>query len=46
VAAWALRALVAVAQAAAEHRHRLVRVSNLKQDRELARLLAFSGRGE
>jgi preprotein translocase subunit SecA len=40
---WALRAL---AQVSAERRNLFVRVQNLKQDRRLERILAFSGRGE
>ncbi len=42
----ALALLRAVAQGAAESRGRTVRMASLKQDRRLASLLAFSGRGE
>jgi hypothetical protein len=43
---FALALLRRAAQAAAEARNRDAREINLKQDRRLARLLAFSGRGE
>jgi preprotein translocase subunit SecA len=44
--AWATEWLRRVAQSAAERRHAEVRMQTLKQDRQLSRLLAFSGRGE
>ncbi len=42
----AYRGLRALAQRAAERQSLFVRVQNLKQDRRLDRVLAFSGRGE
>ena len=41
-----LAALRWLSQARAEHHHRDVRLQNVKQDRQLAKLLSFSGRGE
>jgi preprotein translocase subunit SecA len=46
IGVFALALLRRAAQAAAEARNRDAREINLKQDRRLARLLAFSGRGE
>ena len=43
---WATEVLRWVAQGAAEARHRDVRLQTLRHDRQLARMLAFSGRGE
>ena len=43
---WALVLLRRVAQSAAEARSHSARMSSLKQDRRLASMLAFSGRGE
>jgi preprotein translocase subunit SecA len=42
----AIELLRRLAQRRAEHHNRDVRMQNLKQDRQLAKLLAFSGRGE
>ena len=44
--AWAIEWLRRVAQGAAEARHRDVRMQMLRHDRQLSRMLAFSGRGE
>jgi preprotein translocase subunit SecA len=44
--AWLLWLLRAVAQAGAERRNRSIRMQNLKLDRRLEKLLAFSGGGE
>ena len=44
--AWATEWLRHVAQSAAEARNMGMRMQNLKQDRQLSRMLAFSGRGE
>jgi preprotein translocase subunit SecA len=44
--AWVLHGLKALAQYSAEARNTYVRVQNLKLDRHLNRVLAFSGRGE
>ncbi len=43
---WATEILRWVAQGSAEARHRDVRLQTLQQDRQLAKILAFSGRGE
>jgi preprotein translocase subunit SecA len=43
---WATEILRRVAQGSAEARHRDVRLQTLQQDRQLAKILAFSGRGE
>ncbi len=43
---WATEVLRRVAQGAAEARHRDVRLQTLRHDRQLAKILAFSGRGE
>jgi preprotein translocase subunit SecA len=43
---WATEVLRWVAQGAAEARHRDVRLQTLRHDRQLAKMLAFSGRGE
>ncbi len=43
---WRLAALRQLAQWRAERHHRDVRLHNVKQDRQLARLLSFTGRGE
>jgi preprotein translocase subunit SecA len=43
---WATELLRRVAQAAAEARHRDIRMQTLRQDRQLSKILAFSGRGE
>ena len=42
----AFRALRKLAQRSAERRHRAVRMDNLKQDRQLDRMLAFTGKSE
>jgi preprotein translocase subunit SecA len=44
--AWATRMLVLIAQAGAERHNRSVRMQHLAQDRRLAHVMAFSGRGE
>jgi preprotein translocase subunit SecA len=44
--AWATEWLRRVAQDAAERRNADMRMQTLKNDRQLSRLLAFSGRGE
>ena len=44
--AWLVRLMRTVAQAAAERRNRSVRIQNLKLDRRLDKVLAFSGGGE
>ena len=44
--AWVVWLLRTVAQAAAERRNRSVRIQNVKLDRQLAKMLAFSGGGE
>jgi preprotein translocase subunit SecA len=44
--AWAVALLRWRAQGTAEHRNREAREGTLKQDRRLAQVLAFSGRGE
>jgi preprotein translocase subunit SecA len=46
VPAWALALLRRLAQGTAERRNREAREGTLKQDRRLAQVLAFSGRGE
>ena len=43
---FAYRALRMLAQWSAERRHRAIRMQNLKQDRQLNQLLAFTGKGE
>ena len=43
---WAIEWLRRVAQGAAEARNRNVRMHTLRYDRQLSRMLAFSGRGE
>ena len=43
---WVIERLRRVAQAAAEQRHAASRLQNIKQDRQLSRMLAFTGRGE
>ena len=43
---WATEVLRRAAQGAAEARHREVRLQTLRHDRQLAKILAFSGRGE
>ena len=43
---WATEVLRRVAQGAAEARHRDVRLQTLRHDRQLAKILSFSGRGE
>ena len=46
VPGWGLRSLQRLAQAASEQRSARVRMENLKLDRRMEKLLAFSGRGE
>ena len=43
---WATEVLRRVAQGAAEARHRDMRLQTLRHDRQLAKILSFSGRGE
>lgn len=46
IPAWLVKLLRSVAQSSAERRNRLIRINNLKLDRRLDKLLAFSGGSE